>query len=76
MSDNAERSINAEIRRLQLLIAVARYDYSEAVLKHMPVAYRLQLADEICEQERQKRCLETKNFKALPYNVKLLYNKK
>lgn len=68
-------AINVEIRRLSVLIALAKHDYSDAVKNRMPDKMRLQLADEICEYERQKKCLETKNFKALPYNVKLLYKK-
>ncbi len=68
-------AINVEIRRLMVLIAVAKHDYSDAVIHKMPDDHRVQLADELCEYERQKKCLETKNFKALPYNVKLLYKK-
>lgn len=66
--------IQVEINRLAVLIAIAKWDYAEAVAKRLPEAHRTTIADELCSYELQKKCLETKNFKALPYAVKMLYN--
>lgn len=69
-----DKAINREIRDLSVKIALNRFEYAEAVAKRLPVAFREKIADELCEQERQKKCLETGNFKALPYNINMLYN--
>lgn len=66
--------INKEIRRLMLLIAIAKHDYEKAVINKMPDNYRVELADNLASYQLQKRCLETRNFKALPYCIKQLYN--
>lgn len=66
--------IQKEIRRLSILIACGKHDYEMAVRTRMCEAHRKTIADEVCEYERQKKCLESGNFRALPYNIKMLYN--
>jgi hypothetical protein len=69
-----DNAISKEIRRLMLLIALARHDFEEATKQRMPASFTSLIAQELADYEFQRKCLETKNFKALPYNINLLYN--
>lgn len=69
-----EQLVQQEINRLAVIIASGKYDYENAVIHGKPIAYRQVLANEICDAEYQKRCLEFHDYAKLPYNIKLLYN--
>jgi hypothetical protein len=70
-----EQCIKEEIQRLSIVIASERYDYTMAIIQGKPLQYRRLLADSIESQMFTRECLELGNFKHLPYNVKLLYDK-
>ena len=70
-----EQCIKEEILRLNVVIACLRYDYQEAVIYGKPMQYRHLLAQSIVQEMFIRECLELGNFKHLPYNVKLLYDK-
>lgn len=68
-------AVEKEILRLSVVIASLRYDFEQARLQGLPYVFTSIIAQEICENERVKKALELKNFKDLPYNVKLLFTK-
>ena len=70
-----ETAIKQEILKLSIEIASLRYDFEEARKQGLPYSFTSLIAQQICEKERIKKALELGNFKDLPYNVKLLYNK-
>ena len=75
MEDIKKKSvIDEEVRRLSVQIACLRFDYVDAVSRHLATPYRQSIADELCELERQRTALMLGNFHVLPYNIKLLYN--
>ena len=70
-----ETAVKQEILKLSVEIASMRYDFEQAIKQGFPYSFTCVVAQEICEKERIKKALELGNFKALPYNVKLLNNK-
>lgn len=70
-----EQCIKEEIQRLNVVIACLRYDYQTAVINGQPIAYRKLLAESIVQDMFIRECLELGNYKHLPYNVKMLYDK-
>ena len=67
-------AIEQEIRRLNLLIALAQYELMEAVVLKTPLGMCSHLCQEIAVCQLQKRALQDGHFEELPYNIKQLYN--
>ena len=66
-------TINQEIQRLSLRIAVARYDLKEAILSGVPIGLCAPICQEISICLLQRSALRDGRFKELPYPVRLLY---
>jgi hypothetical protein len=73
-SEKESLAIEQEIRRLNLLIALAQYELREAVILKTPLGMCSHLCQEIAVCQLQKRALQDGHFEELPYNIKQLYN--
>jgi hypothetical protein len=66
--------VQKEVSRLQLRIALLRYELREAITKEIPLGFLKNTMQEICILQEQKLLLQQGNFHLLPYSIKLLYS--
>jgi hypothetical protein len=75
MRPSNDSVILQEILNLGIQIASLKHDYQLACQTGKCFAYKQAIAGVYADLEFQKRCLEMRDYKSLPYNIKLLYNK-